>query len=95
MRYRPGVNRQREGRKVGLMVDLDVLLADLRLGEPLLAERRASAPAPGRDHVHGDHGIAGLHPRIYLRSFAASATGRLSPGKLDGGEVILRRRDRQ
>ena len=45
---------------MGLVIDLDVLLADLRPGEALLAEQPGQLEAAG-DHVLGDHRVAGLH----------------------------------
>src|SRR5436309_832777 len=45
-RDRPRVHRQREARQVRLMVDLDVLIADLGLGEALLTERPGQRRRP-------------------------------------------------
>ena len=79
----PGIDRQRQRREMGLVIDLDVLVADPGAGEPFLAEQPGQLD-PARDHVLGDHRVAGLHgervaealrrPRPPLRGRAARPT---------------------
>ena len=45
----PGSTGRIRRRKMGLVIDLDVLLADLRLGEALLAERTCQGMPAGDD----------------------------------------------
>ena len=73
---------------MGLVVDLDVLLADFCLGEALLAER-AGERDPAGDDVLGDDRVAAADPEGRAQLGLVLLAGRLEPGKLDRGEAIL------
>ena len=60
VRDRPRIDWQDQAGKPGLVIDLDLLLADLRLGEAL-SPKRTCQGIPRGNHVCGDHRIARLH----------------------------------
>ena len=76
----PGIDREDERRKVGQMIDLDVLLAELRNGISLLAQCRGERK-PGGDDVSRDHGIARFDPE------AVAQPGGIGPGRVKAGQV--------
>ena len=78
---------QRQGRKVGLVIDLDVLLADLGFGKALLAERGGEGHA-SCDHVFRNDRVTGLDGKCIakLRRILACS---LEAGQFDRGKAIL------
>src|SRR5690348_693977 len=70
-----------------LVIDLDVLLANLRLGVTLLTERRREREA-GSDHVLCDYRVAGLY-REDVAELRRFGSGGLKTGQLDRRELVL------
>ena len=77
-RYRARVHRQDEGREVRLVIDLDVLLAELGLGKTLLPERSGERGAGG-NHILCDDRVAGLDGER-LAQLRCVRARRLEPG---------------
>ncbi len=69
------------------MIDLDLLLAELRLGETLLAERGRQRLSAG-DHVLRDDRIAGLNGEGVAQLGRIRPRG-VEPRQLDRSEAVL------
>ena len=87
VRDRPRIYWQDQAGKPGLVIDLDLLLADLRLGEAALPKRTCQG-IPCGNHVCGDHRIARLHAEgvPQLRRFRTRSR---QPRQIDSHETIL------
>src|SRR6478672_5407100 len=84
----PGSDGLRQRCEMGLVVDLDVLLAELRTGIALLAKRGRQGNASG-DDVGSDDRIARLDRERVAQSGSRSRTSRIEPRQLDRSKSIL------
>ena len=84
---RAGVHRQAQRREVGLVIDFDVLFAELRFGIALLTERRGEREAGG-DYICRDHRVAGLDGKRVPKPRRIGSGG-VKAGKIDRREAIL------
>jgi hypothetical protein len=84
----PWFDGQRQRRKMGLVVELDVLFADLCSGKTLFAERAGQGRTAGND-ISRDDRIARLHVEGVAQPRRLRA-GRLKSGETDRCETILR-----
>ena len=87
-RDRPGLHRQRQRREMGLVIDLDFLFAELRLGKSLPRRALVVSASPPAITSAAMTGSPDCTANM-SRSLAASGTGRLEPRQLDRGEAIL------
>ena len=83
----PGFTGSNQRREVRLVIDLDLLLAELRLGEALLAERGRQRPSGG-DHVLRDDRVAGLDGEG-VAELRRIRPGGVEPRQLDRSEAVL------
>ncbi len=86
-RDRPGRDRQDKAGGVGLVVDVDLLLAQLRQRETLLAKRDLQRRARGDDVLRDDR-VAGLDRKSLAKLACLFARG-IQARKLDRLENIL------
>ena len=93
-RHRAGRDRQDEPRRLRLMVDDDVLLADLGGGEAPLAKRHLERDA-GLDHLLRDDRIAGLDRERLAQSRSLVPSRLVEPRQLDAFEAVERPGDRR
>ena len=84
----PRTHRQRQAREVALVIDLDVLLADLGAGEARLSEPLGQRE-PAGDHVRRDNRIARLHGEG-IAQFGCLHSGSIEPRQVDRGKAVLR-----
>src|SRR5205814_6238394 len=86
-RARSMIHRQDQRREMGLVVDLDVLLAKLCAGEAFLAKCLGERETAG-DYAGGDHGVNGLD-REGVAQLCRVRSCRGESRQVDGGEAIL------